>query len=240
MRIVSWNCQGEYRNKIDKLLQLKPDIAIIQECENLEKLHPTCGNKLPEQRFWFGGDYPHKGLGVFFHQNYDIELMESDNNIEFIIPIKVKAEHEFILFAIWAMWNEDKSKAFTGQIVEAINNYYELLKENNSILIGDYNSPNIEKSTVVEQFKELGYSSAYHRYYKENFGENTQFTWYNHRKDEFKHILDYCFLPESLINKIENLEIGSYNDWIDSRRLFTQLCHHKLKFEGQWNPVFIH
>ncbi|GAH01772.1 unnamed protein product, partial [marine sediment metagenome] len=30
MRIISWNCQGGYRNKIDKVLELSSDIAVIQ------------------------------------------------------------------------------------------------------------------------------------------------------------------------------------------------------------------
>jgi|GEM_PF-7092758 len=42
MRIISWNCGGAYRKKIDKVLELNPDIAVIQECEFKLKLNMAC------------------------------------------------------------------------------------------------------------------------------------------------------------------------------------------------------
>ncbi len=34
MKIVTWNCQGALRSKIDKIDTLGADILVIQECEN--------------------------------------------------------------------------------------------------------------------------------------------------------------------------------------------------------------
>ena len=34
MRIVSWNCNGKFREKFKKIKELDADIYVIQECEN--------------------------------------------------------------------------------------------------------------------------------------------------------------------------------------------------------------
>lgn len=38
MKIIEWNCQGAFRRKNDKILLLQPDILIIPECENKDRL----------------------------------------------------------------------------------------------------------------------------------------------------------------------------------------------------------
>lgn len=36
MRLITWNCQGAFRNKASVILKHKPDILVIQECECAE------------------------------------------------------------------------------------------------------------------------------------------------------------------------------------------------------------
>lgn len=38
MKIITWNCQGAFRNKADAIFVHKPDILVIQECEYVDKL----------------------------------------------------------------------------------------------------------------------------------------------------------------------------------------------------------
>jgi len=223
VRVISWNCQGGYRNKIDKILELNPDIVIIQECESLDSLRSFCKEKIPLKSFWFGGFYPHKGLGVFFYKDYQILSMENDISIEFIVPMKIMNNFEFYLFAIWAMapMGKDKGKSYTYQIEKTITKHEGILRNNLSILIGDYNTPNIEKPVektgfmVVEEFKKLEVFSAYHEYFKKGYGEHNHYTFYQHKKTEFKHMLDYCFASRSIVEKISKVEIGKYEDWIE-------------------------
>ena len=223
MRIISWNCQGGYRKKIDNILELKPDIVVIQECENLEKLRAFCQEKIPLKSFWFGGFFPHRGVGVFFYKDYQILSMENNISIEFIVPMKIMNNFKFYLFAIWAMapLGEDKGKSYTYQIEKAVKKYKNILKNNLSILIGDYNTPNIEKPVektgfmVIEEFKKLEILSAYHEYFEKDYGKHNQYTFYQHKNTEFKHMLDYCFASRSIIEKISKVEIGKYEDWIE-------------------------
>ena len=171
MKIISWNCAGAYRNKIDKILELKPDITVIQECESLNTLKATCKDKLPLKSFWFSEHDHNKGVGIFFYNDYEILSIEYYSIIEFIVPLRIKNKFNFHLFAIWAMQGRGEGSAYTGQVERAVNKYYKNILENNeSILIGDFNSPHIEESvdkprieySLVESFKDLGVSSAYH------------------------------------------------------------------------------
>ena len=38
MRIVAWNCAKAFHNKIDRLLALQPDVAVVSECADPEVL----------------------------------------------------------------------------------------------------------------------------------------------------------------------------------------------------------
>lgn len=236
MRIISWNCGGAYRKKIDKILELDPDIAIIQECESLEILSASCKEKIPLKSFWFGGFYPHKGIGVFFYKDCQFLSMEYDISIEFIIPMKIKSDFDFYLFPIWAMApiDKDEGMTYTYQIEKAINKYKDILKNNISILIGDYNTPNIDKPVektefmVVEEFKKLEIFSAYHESFKKKYGEHDHYTFYQHKNKEFKHMLDYCFASKSIIEKISKVEIGKYEDWIE----FSDHCPLIVEIDG--------
>ena len=38
MRIITWNCNKSFRTKVKLISQLQPDIAVIQECEDINNL----------------------------------------------------------------------------------------------------------------------------------------------------------------------------------------------------------
>jgi len=71
MKIVSWNCQGAYREKSEKIAEYKPDIAIIQECERKEKLLFANESLEPKPIEWFGNrnNYNLTGMGIMSY-NY--------------------------------------------------------------------------------------------------------------------------------------------------------------------------
>ncbi len=225
MRLISWNCAGAYRNKIDKILELNPDIVIIQECESLDHLRASCKDKIPSKSLWFSEHDYNKGVGIFFHNDYEILGVEYYSCIEFIVPVRVKTNYDFFyIFAIWAMQGLGEGCAYTGQIERAVNKYYrDILINNESILLGDYNTFNIHKpidkprikDSLVDLFKDLNISSAYHEYFKKDYGKHEHYTFYHHRRRNFKYMLDYCFASKSIIKRISRVEIGKYEDWID-------------------------
>ena len=47
MTIVTWNCAQAFNKKYLLLESIKPDLAIIPECESLEKLGESCKGMFP-------------------------------------------------------------------------------------------------------------------------------------------------------------------------------------------------
>lgn len=223
MKIIEWNCQGAFRNKNDQILKLNPDILIVPECENEEKLKFGKLTKKPNDFFWYG-DNPNKGIAIFSYSTYKFELLKEFNpKFRYIIPLKVYNEKEsFILFAIWAMDNKKNPLArYIGQIWLAIN-YYSDLFNYNTILIGDFNSNQIwdEKERVgnhthvVDKLKENGIHSLYHEKNNCEHGKELNHTFFMYRKKEKPYHIDYCFASKHFTENNYQLTIENCDNWI--------------------------
>ena len=223
MKLISWNCQGSFRNKADLILTQQPDILIVQECEHPDKLlfHPT--TEKPRAILWFG-DNKNKGIGIFSYSEYSFQLSEKYNDkFKYIIPINVSTnESEFTLFAIWANNKIDLKSRYIEQVWKAVNYYEEMLSVRNIILIGDFNSNMIwdslhrigNHSKVVSFLFDKNIHSVYHKYFNQKQGIEIEPTFYFHRKEIMPYHIDYCFTSIDLYDKLNHIEIGKYKDWI--------------------------
>lgn len=64
MKIITWNCNGAFRNKFEYLSNLEADICVVQECENpAQTNHKEC-KKWAENYLWIG-DSKNKGADFF-------------------------------------------------------------------------------------------------------------------------------------------------------------------------------
>src|SRR5260221_9905989 len=63
MRVATWNCNMAFRRKFARLMALKPDLAIIPECESREVFAAEAAFA-PRSAGWIG-DNPRNGLGIF-------------------------------------------------------------------------------------------------------------------------------------------------------------------------------
>lgn len=169
-----------FRKKAAFILVHKPDILIIPECENSERLKFPENVPIPNDMLWYGTNQ-HKGLGVFSYSDYRFELMNCHNpDFKNVLPISVsKGKTDFVLFAIWANNPQDKDGQYVTQVWKAINYYEKLLSENNCILIGDFNSNTIwdkprregNHSTVVSKLAEKNILSVYHKFFNQEQGK---------------------------------------------------------------------
>jgi exodeoxyribonuclease-3 len=222
MRLITWNCQGAFRKKADTILLQRPDILIIQECEHPDKLVFNSTTLRPNDFLWFGNN-KHKGLGVFSYSNYKFKLLDQHNpDIKIISPIYVTGgQIDFILFAIWANNRHDPEGRYIEQVWKAVNYYETLLNKGRTILIGDFNSNKIwdrphrigNHSAVVDKLTEKNIYSVYHRFLKQEQGKEIHPTFFLQRNKDKPYHIDYCFTSADLYDKVQHLEIGTFESW---------------------------
>lgn len=213
-----------FRKKASFILEYKPDILIVPECEHPDKLIFTKSTPLPTDTFWFGENL-NKGLGVFSYSNYKFKLLEIHNpEIKTILPILVTdGKFDFLLFAIWAYNPNDNYYKYIGQVWKAILYYENIFKGRSIILAGDFNSNvlwdklkrRISHTMVVEKLKSLNIFSTYHSHFNYEQGKELDPTYFMYRHIDKPYHIDYCFASMDLINKLESVEVGIYNDWTE-------------------------
>lgn len=49
----------------------------------------------------------------------------------------------------------------------------------------------------------------------DEFGKETESTFYIHMKEEQPYHIDYAFMPEWLMDSQTSITVGTYTDWID-------------------------
>lgn len=212
-----------FRKKFMHVLNPSIDIAVIQECEHIEKLKIGLAGTPHNEIIWYGNNI-HKGIAIISFNDVHIALSEHFNQeFEYILPIDliIKKQH-LKLFAIWAMPHKlERRKRYVGQIWGAVN-YYKEAFESNSILIGDFNSNAIwdkehkhgNHSDVVSFLDKYNIRSLYHELKNEAPGQEKEPTIYLLKQKSKPYHLDYCFASNELITAKTTIEVGRIEDWL--------------------------
>ncbi len=221
MKITTWNCNMAFRKKVEFILSEQPDILIVPECENPDKLIFKNEATKPTDLFWYG-QKPNKGLGIFSYSDFKIELLSIHNpDFKYILPLSVyNNKINLTVFAIWAQ-KPEKHDCYTEQVWNAVHFYSSFLDNGNVILAGDFNSSSIwdkpnrvyNHSNLVDFLKNKNINSTYHTYNNEEQGKETAPTLFMHRKIERPYHIDFCFASNSLIDRMKVVQIGDYKDW---------------------------
>jgi hypothetical protein len=222
LRIVSWNCAGALHRKLDHLLALEPDIAIVPEACQPERL------RLPDgATFDWVGRLPFKGLGVFSFGDWRIErLMPHEPRLEWILPVVVTGELSFTLMAVWAMNHRAHQKRVEGWPLQqplAAADAYALDAHRLPIIVaGDFNGATTWDTPrrpafaqLIGRYGEIGLTSAYHHVSGDQFGLERQPThWWRDRKETGPtYHIDYAFIPNAWLDAAA-LTIGGFNPWV--------------------------
>lgn len=207
MRIVSWNCNGKFREKISQIVKLNADVYVIQESEN-PKNYPNMLSSLLEYCYLWCGDRKNKGLLVFSK----LPLQENHWKKYCLREFLSVNVGDINLVAVWAC----SPYIEEYYIYHSINlpNYCE-----NTVIIGDLNSNAMwdtkynkrNHTNVVKELKEKGLVSAYHYLTGEQQGKESKSTFYLYRKENRGYFIDHCFISPS---KLQSIDIMGYNDWV--------------------------
>ena len=174
MRVVTWNCNMAFDRKVDALLALEPDVAIVCECAEPERLRARSRlSWIEAEPVWIGRN-PHKGLAVFGFNGYALRLAESYRpSLRYVAPVHVDGPAECNLLAVWAQNASAGSirKHQLGPLRRSLSRYKAFLGERPAVIAGDLNSNTIwdkpgwriNHSTKVRILEErFGPVSAYH------------------------------------------------------------------------------
>lgn len=211
-----------FRKKVNKIIEYNPDIIVVPECENVNKIDLDIFSKHPNHSFWYG-ENENKGLGVFSFTDFSITLENWHNpELKTILPLAIKNDkEEFTLFAVWANNPEDRDFQYIGQIWKAIHYYESYLDHNKIIIVGDFNSNSIwdkpyregNHSTVVEKLKGKNIYSTYHEYYKAEQGNENHPTLFMYRHKDKPYHIDYCFASKYFTDNLKDVSVGCYEEW---------------------------
>jgi len=226
MKIISWNCNGSLRTKLNTILNEKADIYCFQECEFYDKwLHLVQDNfHMP----LFIGDNKNKGIAILVSKKLQCQSANwneffcsekygniKDKTMKYFLPIKINDRYTII--NCWCHKNNSEHFAYKGQfwkyLVSNANNI-----DRNTIFIGDLNANVIwddadcwwnmsDNNKILNGFKLY---SAYHHKYKEKLGSETNYTFFLYRHlDRFYHI-DYAYLNLNLFKDFKILNKEKY------------------------------
>ena len=200
--------------KIDKLLELKADVAVIQECE--QELPALPGEV---SSIWRGND-TRKGICILSFGE-SIKLDRSfDDTWTYFLPINANG---FKILAVWAYnhrasrFGDDKH----GYLLKVVPRLSAWIDNSNTLIMGDFNNsavwnkPRSENNftDISSCIEGMGFKSAYHEFSGEEYGVESEATFYHTKQREKQYHIDYCFYPEG--RELENVQVGKYSDWIE-------------------------
>ncbi|MFN4052692.1 MAG: endonuclease/exonuclease/phosphatase family protein [Acinetobacter junii] len=220
MKILTWNCNGAFRKKIELLKEIDADIYIIQECESEEKSQGTYDSWLPN-RIWKGHN-KNKGLGVFAKEQFKLEqLYWEDSNLELFLPLKIN--DDFQLLAVWTKYANSPTFQYIGQLWKYLQLYNTAIATKATIICGDLNS-NAQwdvwdrwwnHSDVVNQLKTMNIHSLYHELTNEEQGKEKNSTFFMNRNQEKNYHIDYLFSHTSLFSgRNSHFKIFDKDEWL--------------------------
>jgi exonuclease III len=208
LRIVTWNCRGALHKKLQTLLALGPDIAVIQECAEVDRWRtPDVSDAL-----WCGANRS-KGLAVAAFRGLTLQSLDLPvADLSYFIPTKILGPIEFGLLGVWT--KPGAGLGYTGQIAAAIERCHNLLVQQPCVVAGDWNSNAIfpfDRNTdrhlqLVDAMDLLGMTSAYHAWHQCPQGREWH-TTHRHSLGNYFHI-DYCFVPHAWATHLTHVEVG--------------------------------
>ena len=210
LRLTTWNCcRGKPEVKLPRLLDLEPDIVVLQECARPSDL--THG-----QHAWHG-DNPRQGLLAFAHDGYQVSpIARRRIAARLYFPVRISGAAEFNLLVVWVKPYK-RPGGYMDSLLRGIAAYRDFILSGPTVVVGDFNSAayfgpaHCKMVTLLRE--RYGLVSAYHECYGLDHGSETQFTYFDRTQHGRPYHLDYCFVPQAWLPRLRNVVVGDPRDW---------------------------
>ena len=231
MRIVVWNCAKALDRKIDALMTLRPDVAVISEAAKPKRLVARAPELADASLEWIGR-YPNQGLLVAGFGTTVLELdRRYDDRLHWIAPVSVSGlpglDDPIHLLGVCAQNSSggNRRKGSPGPLRQALRLYDRFLRSAPAVVAGDFNNhvcwdkPGwpINHVNAVRDLASLGLVSAYHVSRDVEAGHELEPTYFQHYRATAGYHIDYVFMPGEWANRGFTLTVGRYQDWIEPR-----------------------
>lgn len=205
-KIVSWNCNGKFREKFKEITEEDADIYVIQECENPAESIDEDYREFAGDNYIWTGHLHYKGLGIFAKEDIELEKIEYDGVFEHFIFVRVN--DSFNLLGVWAM----------PKYVEMIHDFFdanEELFDENMVMCGDFNSsvvfnyhhPKAKNHTELNRkLESKNLKSVYHDLTGDEQGSEKSMTFYQARHLNNPFHLDFLYAGENMVKEFEILD----------------------------------
>ena len=206
MKIVSWNCNGKFREKFRDIADEDADIYVIQECENPAESNEEDYREFAGDNYFWTGNLHYKGLGIFAKEDIKIEKLEYSGEFEHFILVRVN--DSFNLLGVWAM----------PKYVEMIHDFFDAnegLFDENLVMCGDFNSsvvfnyhhPKAKNHTELnKKLESKNLKSVYHDLTGDEQGEEKEMTFYQARHLNNPFHLDLVYAGENVVKEFTILD----------------------------------
>ena len=221
MRLVVWNLCGATDRKWPHLRALRPSLAVLPEVAREPKALRGGGLVPAEAEWHWVGAVASRGLAIAtFGATFGAGS----------VPLQAPASGRWSVGAragrlhavgVWSCPSAGGAPAYVAEVRRSIEAYTAWLSAPGPrILAGDFNIMGTGSTAaafrrLVDQLGELGLRSAYHAFYGEPFGAETRATYFHHRHEARPFHIDFCFLSDDLLARVEHVEVGTWAAWVD-------------------------
>jgi endonuclease/exonuclease/phosphatase family metal-dependent hydrolase len=190
-------------------LGIQPDVVALQECAR-----PAA---LALGQYAWHGDNPRQGLLALGLGGFQVApLKRKRTTAKFYFPVRVSGAAAFNLLVVWVKPYQ-RPGLYMESLLRGVEAYRDFIQSGDSIVIGDLNTaasfgPVHHK--LVDMLRDrFGLVSAYHEFHRVAHGDETHPTYYDRTQHGRPYHLDYCFVPQAWLRRIENVVVGKPEDW---------------------------